>query len=74
VAQLSPLELDLSTILEGNSFDGAADGLAYDGNVPLAVDASVLSSIDVALDLLTSSPDLFDVPSVDVVSVDDASV
>lgn len=73
VAQLSPLELDLSTILEGNSSDGAGDGLAYDENVPLAVDAGVLSSIDVALDLLTSSPDLFDVPSVEVVSADDAS-
>jgi hypothetical protein len=41
----------------------ASDGNAYDGNAALALDAVVLPAVDSALDLLTSSADLFDIPA-----------
>jgi hypothetical protein len=46
----------------------------YDGHVALALDAGILPNIDAALDLLTSSHHLFDVPALDLGAVaDDAS-
>jgi hypothetical protein len=52
--------------------DLPADLEAYDGHVALALDPAASPDIDSTLDLLTTSPDLFDVPAMDVaVSVDD---
>jgi|GEM_PF-4996834 len=63
--------------LAGNLEDTEATALAgvheYDGHVALALDAGLLPSIDTALDLLTSSHDLFDVPAVDLGAVADES-
>jgi hypothetical protein len=46
----------------------------YDGHVALALDAGVLPNIDAALDLLTSSHHLFDVPAVDLGAAADDSL
>jgi hypothetical protein len=47
---------------------------AYDSHVPLVLDGHELAGIDAALDLLTSSHDLFDVPTLDMPApADDAS-
>jgi hypothetical protein len=73
VAQLSSLTLDLDSVMQGSLDGGAGDGQVYDGSVSLAVDAGISSGIDAALDFLTSSPDLFDVPAVDVASGGDTS-
>ena len=43
-----------------------ADAHAYDGHVAVALDLSDLPGLDVVLDGLASSADLFDVPSIDV--------
>lgn len=53
---------------------GAADAHAYDGHVALELDPGLLPDIDSALDLLTSSHQLFDVPALDVASVLDDSL
>jgi hypothetical protein len=39
------------------------DSNVYEGHAALALDAVVLPAIDSALDLLTTSPDLFDIPA-----------
>jgi hypothetical protein len=44
------------------------DSNVYDGHAALALDAVVLPAIDSALDLLTSSPDLFDIPALQLPS------
>jgi hypothetical protein len=49
--------------------DGGDGGNAYDGHVALALDHSVMSGMDSAFDLLTSTTHLFDVPALDVASV-----
>jgi hypothetical protein len=41
------------------------DAPIYDGHVSLALDAEILPAIDATLDLLTTSTDLFDVPTFD---------
>jgi hypothetical protein len=52
-----------------------ADTNAYESHAALALDAVVLPEIDSALDLLTTSPDLFDIPALHLPSVgEDASV
>ncbi len=48
--------------------DALALGDAYDGNVPLVGDLS--SALEMTLDHLTASPSLFDVPVLDVLSLD----
>ncbi|HXF55003.1 MAG TPA: hypothetical protein VNK52_12855 [Hyphomicrobiaceae bacterium] len=55
---------------EGAVLAGAHE---YDGHVALALDAGLLPNIDTALDLLTSSHHLFDVPAVDLGAVADDS-
>jgi hypothetical protein len=45
---------------------GHGDALAYDGHVALVLDPALLPDMDSTLDLLTSSPDLFDVPALDI--------
>jgi hypothetical protein len=54
--------------------DSVASAPAYDGHVALALDTDVLPGIDAALDMLTSSHDLFDVPAVDVHTIVDDSL
>jgi hypothetical protein len=54
--------------------DGVAGAPVYDGHVALALDTDVLPGIDAALDMLTSSHDLFDVPAVDVHTIVDDSL
>ena len=54
--------------LHGHDLAASADASgtsAYDGHVSLALDAEILPAIDATLDLLTTSTDLFDVPSFD---------
>ncbi len=43
-----------------------ADAHAYDGHVALALDLSELPGMESVLDGLASSPDLFDVPAIDI--------
>lgn len=52
---------------------GMPDFQAYDGHVALALDPGTLADIDMTLDLLTSSHQLFDVPVLDVGGSDDVS-
>ena len=47
------------------SHDLSVSADVYDGHVPLALDADILPAIDTTLDLLTTSTDLFDVPTFD---------
>lgn len=49
--------------LHGHDLSGSAN--VYDGHVPLALDADIIPAIDATLDLLTTSTDLFDVPTFD---------
>jgi hypothetical protein len=62
--------------LAGRLEDSAGATLAgvheYDGHVALALDAGILPNIDTALDLLTSSHHLFDVPAIDLGAADDS--
>jgi hypothetical protein len=54
--------------LNGQGFAPPADtpeAPIYDGHVSLALDAEILPAIDATLDLLTTSTDLFDVPTFD---------
>ncbi|MFM9850900.1 MAG: hypothetical protein ACKVP3_27720 [Hyphomicrobiaceae bacterium] len=54
--------------LNGQGFAAHADvpnAPTYDGHVSLALDAEILPAIDATLDLLTTSTDLFDVPTFD---------
>ena len=65
----------LAEELAGKFEDGVGSTLSgaheYDGHVALALDAGILPNIDAALDLLTSSHHLFDVPAVDLGAVAD---
>ena len=75
VAQGSTSELDAAWIagIEGGAAAEAASH-AYDGHVPLVLDAQELASFDATFDFLTNSPDLFDVPVLDSpAAADDAS-
>jgi hypothetical protein len=45
---------------------GQGDAHAYDGHVALVLDPALLPDMDSTLDLLTSSPDLFDVPALNI--------
>jgi hypothetical protein len=47
------------------SHDLSASADIYDGHVPFTLDADILPAIDTTLDLLTTSTDLFDVPTFD---------
>ena len=75
IAFTALLAEDLSGSLgdyEGSLFAPPQD---YDGHVALALDSGILPNIDTALDLLTSSPHLFDVPVVDLAAGgDDVSI
>lgn len=68
----------LAQNLAGRYEDSVSAALAgtheYDGHVALALDAGILPNIDAALDLLTSSHHLFDVPAVDLGAVGDDSL
>jgi hypothetical protein len=72
---------DLANLLaHGKWGDGSTDAVAcgpdanaYEGHVALALDTGVLPDIDSTLDLLTSSPDLFDVPALDLSSGQDGA-
>jgi len=46
---------------------------AYDGYVPLVLDGLELAGVDATLDFLTTTPDLFVVPTLDSPASDDAS-
>jgi hypothetical protein len=78
VAQGSASHSDLAFTADGAGQD-AGDGTvpaahAYDGHVPLVVDAQELAGVDATFDVLTSSPELFDVPVLDSPApADDAS-
>jgi hypothetical protein len=50
---------------------GGPDTHAYDGHVALALDPGTLAGIDLTLDLLTASHQLFDVPVLDIGGSDD---
>jgi hypothetical protein len=71
-----------SLLAEGLAAGGYEDSVGatlagaheYDGHVALALDAGVLPNIDAALDLLTSSHHLFDVPAVDLGAAADDSL
>jgi hypothetical protein len=68
VAQQAALDIDLHQVYASDmTIDASVDGnmLGYDGHVPLAVDTGMFSSIDATLDMLTASPDLFDIPAMD---------
>jgi hypothetical protein len=72
IAFTSLLAEDLAGRLEdgdGAAFSGAHE---YDGHVALALDTGILPDIDSALDLLTSSHHLFDVPAIDLGAADDS--
>jgi hypothetical protein len=45
---------------------GHGEAHAYDGHVALVLDPTLLPDMDSTLDLLTNSPDLFDVPALDI--------
>ena len=72
---------DIATLLAAASQSGAwadagpniLDVQAYDGHVALALDPGTMADIDLTLDLLTSSHQLFDVPVLDVSASDDVS-
>jgi hypothetical protein len=63
VAQQAPVQFDLGQTYAAVGVDG--DAQAWDANVPLVVDAGLFSNIDATLDMLTVSPDLFDIPALD---------
>ena len=69
VAQEVTSGLDLA-VAEGNAGLDAAGGPeaaahAYDGHVPLVLDALELAGVDATFDVLANSLDLFDVPALD---------
>jgi hypothetical protein len=72
---------DIASLLAASQSGAWADGVgpnvldaqAYDGHVALALDPGTLADIDLTLDLLTSSHQLFDVPVLDVSASDDVS-
>jgi hypothetical protein len=72
---------DIATLLAASQSGAWADTdgsnvldvQAYDGHVALALDPGTLADIDLTLDLLTSSHQLFDVPVLDVSASDDVS-
>jgi hypothetical protein len=61
-----------ATPIDGNPGDFSADHAAYDGHIPLSLDTDILPAINTTLDLLTTSVDLFDVPSFDFGASPDA--
>ena len=73
--------VDIATLLAASQSGAWADGdganvldvQGYDGHVALALDPGTLADIDLTLDLLTSSHQLFDVPVLDVSASDDVS-
>ena len=69
VAQEAASQLDLA-VAEGNASLDAEGGPeaathAYDGHVPLVLDALELAGVDATFDVLANSLDLFDVPALD---------
>jgi hypothetical protein len=52
--------------VDGDVGAALADANAYDGHVALALDLDQLPGMESMLDGLMSSPDLFDVPPVDI--------
>jgi hypothetical protein len=72
---------DIATLLAASQTGAWAEGdgvnvldaQGYDGHVALALDPGTLADIDLTLDLLTSSHQLFDVPVLDVSASDDVS-
>jgi hypothetical protein len=71
VAQGSAANVDAGALVADNPALDARTGLesaahAYDGHVPLALDGHELASVNATLDMLASSPDLFDVPALDM--------
>ena len=69
VAQSERAEVHLGPLTADDSSFSSVDAPVldpYDGHIPLVLDGHELVSIDVVLDVLASSPDLFDVPTVDV--------
>lgn len=70
-ADIAALLAASQTGLSGGG-DAALDMQGYEGHVALALDPGTLAGIDLTLDLLTSSHQLFDVPVLDV-STDDVS-
>jgi hypothetical protein len=74
---------DAAANVDSGAFAGDIPGLdagveaaahAYDSHVPLVLDGHELAGLDAALDVLTTSHDLFDVPMLDMpVPADDAS-
>jgi hypothetical protein len=70
VAQGSAANVDAGALVADNLVLDAGAGLesaahAYDGHVPMALDGHELASVDATLDMLASSPDLFDVPALE---------
>jgi hypothetical protein len=74
IAFTSLLAQDLAGRYEDSVGATMAGAHEYDGHVALALDAGILPNIDAALDLLTSSHHLFDVPAVDLGAVADDSL
>ena len=72
---------DIAALLNASQYgtwaensDAALDmSQGYDGHVALALDPGAMADVDLTLDLLTSSHQLFDVPALDVGAFDDAS-
>ena len=75
VAQGSTGQVDVALTADLDASAGAeATTHAYDGLVPLVLDAHELAGVDAAFDFLTTSPNLFDVPALDTsAAADDAS-
>jgi len=73
IAFTSLLAEDLAGRFEDSAGSELTGTHEYDGHVALALDAGILPNIDAALDLLTSSHHLFDVPAVDLGPVADDS-
>jgi len=73
VAQGSTSQVDAALIVEDAPAAETAN-YAYDGHVPLVLDAHELAGIDATFDFLASSADLFDVPALEPpAAADDAS-
>ena len=75
VAQGSTSQADMTLAADTDASSNAeAATHAYDGHVPLVLDAHELAGVDATLDFLTTSHDLFDVPALDTSApADDAS-
>lgn len=72
IAFTALLAEDLAGRLEDSTGATFAGVHEYDGHVALALDAGILPNIDTALDLLTSSHHLFDVPAIDLGAADES--